>query len=241
MRIAVISDIHGNIEALREVLADIEQAGADSVVCLGDLIGYGPDPEEVVRLVRSRAIPSVLGNHELGIVQPEFLAWFNASARQSLEMTAGFISGASTAFLHTLPRMLVSHGGLFVHGCPPDSPMDYIFEMSARELYNAFNRTDQPVSFVGHTHLLGLVSLEDDKVKHTSLGEGIARLKEGVRYIVNVGAVGQPRDGNNNAKYVIWNTSEKIVEVRFVPYDIAATAEKILQLGLPRINASRLW
>lgn len=95
MKVAVISDIHGNLEAFTEVLADIDRAGADSIVCLGDLIGYGPNPEEVVRLLRSRSIPSVMGNHELVLASWDFLDWFNETARESLVLSQGLISAGT--------------------------------------------------------------------------------------------------------------------------------------------------
>ena len=92
MKVAVISDIHGNLEAFREVLADIDKIGADSTICLGDLIGYGPNPEEVVQLLRSRSIPSIMGNHELALARADFLDWFNETARESLVLSEKLIS-----------------------------------------------------------------------------------------------------------------------------------------------------
>ena len=241
MKIAVISDIHGNIEALREVLADIGQVGADSIVSLGDNIGYGPDPEEVSRSIRSNNIPSVMGNHELGIVRPEFQRWFNESARRSLLLTTELISDETREWLGGLPASLVFQGGLFVHGCPPDSITKYIFEETDADLELLFEKTAQRLCFVGHTHTLELIAFEDGLVVHSTPGRQKIRLGLQEKYILNAGSVGQPRDGNNNAKYVLWDTIENSIQVRFVPYDIAATAEKIISLGFPRINATRLW
>ena len=99
----------------------------------------------------------------------------------------------------------------------------------------------EKVCFVGHTHDLELFSFDGQKVKDTPLGKGPVTLKKDRQYIINIGSVGQPRDGNNNAKYVIWDTASRSLEVRFIPYDIAKTADKILELGLPEYNASRLW
>ena len=241
MRIAVISDIHGNLEAFRRVLEDIEEQDVRKVVCLGDNIGYGPEPDEVVRLVEERHIPCVMGNHELGLVKPEFLSWFNRSARRSLLMTKNMLTPDSVEYMRSLPPFLVMSGGLFVHGCPPDRMTTYLFELSDHELESLFTELDQSVVFVGHTHDLCAVSFDGHGVRHFGLGRGSMNLREGFRYIINVGSVGQPRDGNNNAKYVIWSKEPHAVEVRFVPYDIARTADKIIELGLPAINASRLW
>jgi predicted phosphodiesterase len=241
MKIAVISDIHGNLEAFLEVLADIRQARADSVVCLGDNVGYGPDPEGVTNLVRTHEIPCVMGNHELGIVLPDFLDWFNSYARQSLLLTMELLSESSISYIHTLPASLVHNRGLFVHGCPPDSITEYLVELSTAEFKSIFDRVGQRVCFVGHTHLLQLVSNDDGVIRHQTLCEGVVQLHENCKYIINVGAVGQPRDGDSNAKYVIWDSSENILAVRYVPYDIATTVNKILKLGFPKINADRLW
>jgi predicted phosphodiesterase len=241
MKVAVISDIHGNIEALREILADIERAGADTIVSLGDNIGYGPDPEEVSRLIRSDNIPSVMGNHELGIARPEFLKWFNESARRSLMLTAELISEETRKWLRGLPASLVFQGGLLVHGFPPDSITKYLFEASDPDLELIFAQMDQRVCFVGHTHTLELIAFEDGLIVHSSPGQEKIGLSRQGKYILNAGSVGQPRDGNNNAKYVLWDTEENSLEIRFVPYDIATTAEKIIRLGFPRINATRLW
>jgi predicted phosphodiesterase len=241
MKVAVISDIHGNIEAFREVLADIEQVGADSIISLGDNIGYGPDPEEVARLIRSKNIPSVMGNHELGIAQPEFLKWFNESARRSLLLTEELISPETRNCLGGLHASLVFQGGLFVHGCPPDSITEYLFEASDSDLEPLFEQMAQQVCFVGHTHTLELITFESELIVHSSPGRQKIRLGKAEKYIVNAGSVGQPRDGNNNAKYVLWDTAEDTIEIRFIPYDIASTAEKIIRLGFPQINATRLW
>lgn len=240
MKTAVISDIHGNLEAFREVLDDIGQNGADAVVSLGDNIGYGPDPEEVSQIIRNRNIPSVMGNHELGIARPEHLGWFNPLARKSLEITESLLSPATKEWLGRLEATFIFRDCLFVHGCPPNSITAYLFEASDSRLRTTMGKMEQPLCFVGHTHTLELISREGRKILRSELRKGKVELAEGGKYIVNVGSVGQPRDGERSAKYVIWNSSERTVETRFVPYDAAKTAGKIIALGFPRINATRL-
>ncbi|MGA2224680.1 MAG: metallophosphoesterase [Syntrophobacteraceae bacterium] len=242
MKVAVISDIHGNLEAFREVLADIDKIGADSIICLGDLIGYGPNPEEVVQLLRSRSIPSIMGNHELALARADFLDWFNETARESLVLSESLISAETRNWLRDLDATLVFEEALFVHGCPPDSITEYIFELDDEGLEEIFSKMDNQICFVGHTHTLEAILFADATVRHHSLREGIFTLDSQAKYIISVGSVGQPRDGyNNNAKYALWNTIQKSVEIRFVPYDISKTAEKIISLGFPGINATRLW
>lgn len=242
MKVAVISDIHGNLEALTEVLADIDRAGADSIICLGDIIGYGPDPEDVVRLLRSRSIPSVMGNHELAVAKADFLDWFNETARQSLVLSEGLISADTRDWLSGLDATLVFEEALFVHGCPPDSITEYIFELDDEALAIIFSKMEKQICFVGHTHTLEAISFADSTVRRHALKEGMFKLGCQAKYIVSVGSVGQPRDGcNNNAKYTLWNTRQRHLEIRFVPYEVSRTAEKIISLGFPRINAARLW
>ncbi|MFP5211865.1 MAG: metallophosphoesterase family protein [Acidobacteriota bacterium] len=240
MRLAVISDIHANLEALREVLRDIEAVGADRVVSLGDNIGYGPEPQAVVELMKELGIPSVMGNHELALVNPRYGARFNPSARLSLEITRGLLSEESLASLFALKHSMVSGECLCVHGFPPHSAVTYLFEVSDETLRKNLTTMKQDICFVGHTHELGLATVDGSHLDRKNLSQGPIRLKEGIRHLVNVGSVGQPRDGDNRAKYVLWNDESRILDVRFVPYDIERTARKIIELGFPSINATRL-
>lgn len=241
MKLTVISDIHGNIEAFKAVLADIEGLGLETPVCLGDNIGYGPDPDEVVGLLRSRNIPSLLGNHELGLVDQNTLSWFNPHARRSLLQTKQFLTPDSRAYLKTLPVNMTVNECLLVHGCPPESVNTYLFEPSPVQFAQIFDEMECNLCMVGHTHELMLISYTDGQLTRAPLRKGVQILAEDSKYIINVGSVGQPRDGNNNAKYVIWDSESRTLEVRFVPYNIRKTAEKIIALGLPRGNAERLW
>jgi predicted phosphodiesterase len=243
MRIAVLSDVHGNLEALREVLADIDRSRTDAVLCLGDNIGYGPEPEAVVESIRERGIPCVMGNHELGLVDETYLDWFNTSARLSLLLTQGLISSDTLAYMRRLQPSLSFQACLGVHGCPPESVTTYLFQVSDADLRMRFRNLEESICFVGHTHDLELIRFDGTEIMRASLCRGKIPLNQdpGQKYIVNVGSVGQPRDGNNNAKYVIWDTALGQLEVKFIPYDIAKTAKKILHLGFPEFNARRLW
>lgn len=241
MKLTVISDIHGNLEAFKAVLADIDRLGLETVVCLGDNIGYGPDPDQVVKLLRSRNIPSIMGNHELGLVDRNSLSWFNTPARRSLLQTKELLSAEALAYLKTLPVNMSVNDCLLVHGCPPGSIKTYLFQVSPVQLAKIFREMEFDLCMVGHTHELLLIVYTDGKVSSAPLSQGIQTLDAASKYIVNVGSVGQPRDGNNNAKYVIWDSEARTLEVRFVPYNVKKTAEKIIALGLPRSHADRLW
>jgi predicted phosphodiesterase len=238
---AVISDIHSNREAFLEVLSDIDRSRVESIVSLGDNIGYGPEPEEVLKLLRQHNIPSTMGNHELGIVDaPRYSSWFNPPTRLSLEITRRLISTPSFEFLKTLRSSTIHCECLCVHGCPPDSVTTYLFSLFGARLQQAFSKMEKDICFVGHTHELELISHDGKTALRSVLTKGVIRLERGLKYIINVGSVGQPRDGDNRAKYVIWDSEDRTLEVRFVTYDIEATIRKILDLGFPAVNAHRL-
>ena len=239
MRIAVFSDIHGNMDAFQKVLEDVDRSHADAVFSLGDNIGYGSEPEQVIQTLRRRGIPSVLGNHELAAQNPEFLGWFNPAARQSLVKTFAMLSGESLAFIQGLPRHISAHGCRFVHGFPPDSPTLYLFQVENRRKRKVLDELPERVFFVGHTHLLE-ISAYGGGVTAVNMRFGPNLLLPDLKYLINIGAVGQPRDGDLRAKYVIWDTAASLLDIRCVPYDAQAAAAKIRAAGLPESHARRL-
>ena len=240
MSIAIISDIHGNLDALQAVLADIDHLGVEEIFCLGDNIGYGPEPEEVVGLLRRRKIPSVIGNHELAAVEPKHLSWFNPSARRSLLQTIKMLSDEALQYAAGLPSFRVAAGARLVHGFPPDSPLIYLFQVAEPRMIRTFKKCEEPVCFVGHTHDLEIVSFDGSQLHLDRLAPGRRILDPDHKHIVNIGSVGQPRDGDKRAKYAIWSANDHALEIRCVDYDIEATAKKILAAGLPRSHAARL-
>jgi len=240
MRLAVLSDIHGNHEAFMRVLDDMDARQPDDVVCLGDCIGYGPEPEAVLNEVQRRKIETVMGNHEMAALDREHLNWFNPMARKSLVITLTMLSQASLAFIRTLPYSIVKYGQRFVHGFPPDSAQTYLFQKSAFRLKQAFDEMEEMHCFVGHTHDLELISFDGRQVTRQPLQNGVTSIVPNHRYIVNVGSVGQPRDGTNQAKYLIWDNDENTLDVRYVAYDIEATVAKIKAANMPEGHAKRL-
>ena len=241
MRIAVLSDIHGNLDAFREVLQDMGRFRVDQVICLGDMIGYGPEPEETIRLIQERAIPCVMGNHEMAVVKPQLQEWFNPQARESIQKTQTLLSAETLLYIHGLPSSRIIERFRFVHGCPPNSPFIYLYQLSESRLREIFRKSAEWIIFVGHTHNLKLISFDGHAIVQKPLRQGIVPLSADNSYIVNAGSVGQPRDGNNTAKYVIVDTLAHSLEVRFVPYDIAAVYRKIMDAGFPKSHAERLW
>jgi predicted phosphodiesterase len=239
MRIAVFSDVHGNMDAFQKVLEELDRLHPDTVFSLGDNIGYGAEPEQVIQTLRRRGIPSVLGNHELAAKDPEFLGWFNPAARQSLVKTFAMLSDDSMAYIQSLPRSISAHGCRFVHGFPPESPTRYLFQVENRRKREILGELPERIFFVGHTHLLE-ISACDDGVTRVDIRLGANTLHPDVKYLVNIGAVGQPRDGDLRAKYVIWDPVSGVLDIRCVSYDAPAAAAKIRAAGLPESHARRL-
>jgi predicted phosphodiesterase len=240
MRIAVISDIHSNMEAFTRVLEDAGRSFVDVIFCLGDVIGYGPEPDEAVRLIRERSIPTVMGNHELGVTEHDYMYRLNPVALKSLKINVGMLSEESLAFVTGLERFIVSCDARFVHGFPPDSPTTYMFEIPNTKMKGVFGKYNERICFTGHTHIPELVEFDGDFAVRTLLKKGVTYLDRSRRYIINAGSVGQPRDFNNSAKYVIWDNVGDFIELKQIAYDIDSVAKKIIRAGLPSINATRL-
>lgn len=240
MRLAIISDIHANLEAFEAVLADIDQQAPEAIVSLGDNIGYGPDPAAVLRLLARRGIPSVRGNHEWAVADPARERSFNFQAREALVRTRELLSPEFLAAIAILPTSLVRYGCRFVHGLPPNDTNTYLFEAGDTTLRRAFARTPERVSFVGHTHMLEAAALTGREVERYELSLGDNPLDPAMHHIVNVGAVGQPRDGDNRAKYGLYDDTAGLLTIRAIPYDIEAVVAKIIARGLPRRYADRL-
>ncbi len=241
MKIAVISDIHGNLEALEKVLQDAGRSGADKIICLGDCIGYGPDSNRVVEKIMAGNIPAVTGNHELVLHNRIHLNWFNSLARISLEKIIPTLSAEVKNFLRGLPHSLTVNDARFVHGCPLQSIKTYLFLASDYRIRRALDKMKEKICFVGHTHDLVLISYDGRNVLRSPLRAEQTPVEGGRSYIVNVGSVGQPRDGTNTAKYVIWDTERKRIVLRRIEYDIARVVEKIKAAGLPEVHGRRLW
>ncbi len=240
MRLAVIADIHGNLEAFKHVLKDIDRSAVDTIINLGDAIGYGPDPEAVVSLIGKRNIAGILGNHELAVIDKTLRQQFTPLAYKDLKHTMKFLSPGTVQHFNNLERCLVVNDCLCVHGCPPDSVTTYLHWLNESELESILKTLPLGLSFVGHTHRLESVTYNGQKITRMSLEEGLQSIEDNLKYIINVGSVGQPRDGNDKAKYVIWDDNQKTIEIRFVSYDVSVTMEKIMESGFGKKNALRL-
>lgn len=250
MRIAVFSDIHGNIAAFEAVLADMDALGVARAVSLGDNVGYGPDPCPVLALLRSRGIVSVLGNHEAALRDRRLRRQFNEQSREALDLTEGWMDCEGREAIAAMPAALVQEGCRFVHGMPPDSPFQYLFQFRGAKLQSVFRRFDEDICFVGHTHELEVLRCTTDGVvsfidlPRVAQGPGTAgeplELAPDCRYLVNVGSVGQPRDGDNRAKYVIWDAPRRTLTFRHVAYDVNGAVRRFTDAGVPARYVNRL-
>jgi diadenosine tetraphosphatase ApaH/serine/threonine PP2A family protein phosphatase len=238
--LAIMSDPHSNLEALTRVLEDVAAQGADEAYCLGDAVGYGPQPQETCDLLRARGVILLMGNHEQGMINIHYLRGFNQPAADALRRTREMLSEETFQWLVSRPKSLVVHDCRMVHGTPPDSITEYIWKHE-KTMNAVFARYAEPVCFVGHTHDLMRFTHQDGQSARSPLPFGETRLEPGMRHLVNVGAVGQPRDGDNRAKYVLYDTDARLVTVRAIPYDIGRTAELITAHGFHRAFADRLW
>jgi diadenosine tetraphosphatase ApaH/serine/threonine PP2A family protein phosphatase len=239
MRILVISDVHANYEALKCVLAD---AGAvDETWCLGDMVGYGPEPNLCVETIRDRPnLTCLLGNHDVALLGRMPMAAFNGDARRSLDLQARVLTADTTDFLRSLPENILTRGEVtLVHGSPRDPIWEYVLNTLAARLN--FDYFETPFCFVGHAHLQCLFQLDEERnrvsMEAPRPGEVVTMTP---RAIFNPGSVGQPRDRDPRAAYAIYDPIEHTWEPRRVEYDIAAVQARIRELGMPEKHAIRL-
>lgn len=244
---AVISDIHGNLEALEAVLDDIPE-GVERIYCLGDVIGYGANPNECCDIVREAEMPLITGNHDLAVTDLKTdLAWFNPVAAAAVEWTREHLSEKNAEFLLSRPRMMQSRDALFVHGSIRD-PDEYIINASSAQANLEILKTEYPnvpVCFFGHTHVKTVAPSPNGPVSDARALD----LSNNGPYLVNPGSVGQPRDGDTFASYVLaegvnGDPDEDLpvsrIVYRFIEYDIAKAQQKIRDAGLPGMLADRL-
>lgn len=237
MRTLVISDIHSNADALKAVIAD---AGAfDRVWCLGDVVGYGPDPNECIQILKDLpGLVCILGNHDAAVMGFIDLEAFNHEASAAVRIQERILTQESRAFLELLEVTRVEDGIMLAHGSPRNPIWEYI--MNARTAKENFQAFDTQVCLIGHSHIP--VIFVDGKLKHPDilLPSSGDMWRSEKRFLLNPGSVGQPRDRDPRAAYVIWDDEEEIWSYHRAAYDFKPVQERILQLGIPSRHAYRL-
>jgi predicted phosphodiesterase len=242
MKYLILSDIHANQEAMTAVLSFVRRKPWDKTVLLGDIVGYCANPNQAVDMVRKlRPVVGVRGNHDkvaAGLEQGEL---FNRMALEAALWTRRKLTRRNLEWLKKLPQGPMTVDGAFAicHGTPVDEDA-YIF--GEIEALNVFRHTAFPVTFFGHSHFPVIFALSPDAITTilTVAPSFRFKLKEGVRYLVNPGSVGQPRDGNPYTSFAFYDSDTRVVTIHRIPYAVKDAQKKILRAGLPRPLADRL-
>lgn len=240
MRYAIISDIHSNIEALEAVLTKISGLRVDEILCLGDIVGYGANPNECIDIVRKTGISCIMGNHDVkasGLEEPDN---FTPLAREAVLWTREHLTEESKEFLKGLPREMIVDGFVTFHGSIHDTDRYIIDEEDTKDNFSLLEELpdDIKTGFYGHTHAKVVFSLQRGRISLEPEDE--LKVSPWKRYLINPGSVGQPRDRDPDASFLVYDIfNEKITFYR-VSYDIATCQEKIIKAGLPVDLATRL-
>jgi diadenosine tetraphosphatase ApaH/serine/threonine PP2A family protein phosphatase len=243
MRLGIFSDVHANLEALQAVLKAYAGADIDRYVCLGDIVGYGADPNACCRLVRELAEVVILGNHDAaccGLITPD---GFNPAARVAVERHRQWLDAAHLSWLRQLPYRVDAHEMLFCHGSPVEpTAFVYILDEADVEVIVRQLPLRPPLIFVGHTHRgTTFIARETPLLRIWEDPRDALTARPENTYVFNVGSVGQPRDGDWRASYAIFDTETRSFERKRVEYDVDAASDKIARLGLPLSLGERLY
>lgn len=230
MRYAVISDIHSNLEALLAVLRDIQTKHVDEIICLGDVIGYGANPDEVAEVVRNEVKYTIRGNHDDALHDNMTYLTVNTFARTAIDYSRGVLSPESSEWLKGLPLTQKIGDLLLVHSSPSD-PHDWKYVLSEADARVELASFEERICLIGHTHVPVVFKR---KIRESSEGT------HGVRELINVGSVGQPRDGDRRASYGIVDTSDYTYRNFRIEYDCRLAGNKIVAAGLPSFLGERL-
>ncbi len=239
MRYAIMADIHANLAAFNAVLDDMEQrGGVEEIWCLGDIVGYGPDPHECIERLQRYNHVCVAGNHDWAAIGKISTAEFNPDAALACQWTTQQLSQADIQYLESLPLTVDKDIFTLVHGSPREPIWEYVISTGiARENFSFFQ---SPYCLLGHSHVPLVFKEEDGSCTFSRLVVNIGLALGESRLIINPGGVGQPRDGDPHASYAIYDSDTRIVRLYRIPYDIAATQDKMMAKGLPVRLAVRL-
>lgn len=236
MKHAIISDIHSNLEALESVFQEIDKLGVDSTICLGDIVGYGGNPNECVEMIRERKIESIMGNHDIVACGKKEPFDFNPIAKEAALWTRATLTAENREFLRNLPEMREIDDFLIVHGAISDSDLYILSAYDAFSEFKLMKRSN--ICFFGHTHV---------RMYYVFLGGDVCcpsdfefKIKPKAKYLVNPGSVGQPRDRDPRSSFLIYDSEESVVRFIRQEYDTESAKKKIIESGLDRRLADRL-
>ena len=237
----IFGDIHSNFSALSSVLAEMENSGVGGYVCTGDVVGYASEPAECIDALRASNCQVVAGNHDYGVVGKIDIGNFNSDAYDAVLWTMDFLSVEDKEFLSSLPLVLKNDDFTLVHGTL-HNPDLFNYMVTYPEALKTFKILDTDVCFLGHTHMPAAILYKGGDIFLADLKEEESiDLAAWEKVIINTGSVGQPRDNNIDASYVIYDSGKSLVTFKRTNYNINDTVEKIYAAGLPRRNGERLF
>lgn len=237
MKYAVISDIHGNLEALNAVIDHSRERQVEQYLCLGDIVGYGANPRECIKKVRSLNAECVIGNHDHAIAGLSDLAYFNSHAKTAALWTAEMLEEDDLEFLRSLPYVRKVSDDITIVHSTLESPEMWNYLFNDVDAERNIKKLDTLLCFIGHSHMPGIFQ---EQYNSRALFDFLNRITITCKTIVNVGSVGQPRDNDARASYVIYDSDEKVVYFERVEYNIKNAQKKIMKAELPKILAMRL-
>lgn len=237
LKTAIFSDIHANYKALEAILEDAKSQGVQNFACLGDIVGYGPNPSDCVAKIQEIGCVCVKGNHDEDVSNNRILSNLSDHARTSLEWTRGCLSDAQKEWLSKLPMQRRLGRNMLVHASL-NEPTRWEYIRNKFDAAPLINAQPTPMCFIGHTHKPACYESANGSI--STIKDSQLFLHSDNKYLVNVGSVGQSRDGNPKASYVIFNRSDRSLTFRRVEYDVLAVAEEIQSVGLSESLAKRL-
>ena len=237
MRYVIVSDIHGNLEALQAVVMECQKLQIQTFLCIGDVVGYGASPKECINLLGKIKAKVVAGNHDWAVSGRLDASYFTEDGKAAVEWTRSQISFETIQALSNLPLVYKNQDLILVHATL-HSPERFIYMEDYEKAQATFELMDKSICFVGHTHVPQIYVQQNGKIYLLPQQEIEVNLEN--KYIINVGSVGQPRDENPMASFCIYDTNAQLVEIRRVQYNIKEAQRKIKEAGLPLTLASRL-
>jgi putative phosphoesterase len=238
MRYGIFSDIHSNLEALQAVIKAYENEGIDKYICIGDIVGYGANPNECLEITRNLTQFIVAGNHDRAAVNMFSREFFNEDAKETILWTSKQLSVDSQNFLQNLKLVYELDNFVIVHGSL-NHPQDFNYLLNVNDCHLTFKLMQCNVCFIGHTHVP--VVYIKDKLGNTHYEDtSLLKIEPDNKYIINIGSVGQPRDSIPKAAYCIWDTQKQEVEIKRCLYDVFMARQKIIDKGLPEFLGNRL-
>lgn len=238
MKIIVYSDVHSNLEALLAVEEAIKKEGEVKKIFIGDVVGYGANPNECVEKVGEFSDYALAGNHDHAVLELTDISSFNPYAKAAIAWTKNAVTPSSRKYLENMKLKKLSDDSCFVHATPyQPEKWNYILTLQSARIN--FDYFDSPICFIGHSHVP--IIIKQSSNGECSIHNGLnLKIEKDSKYIVNIGSVGQPRDGNPQASFAVYDPEEKTVQIKRVSYDIATAQQKIIDAGIPQYLADRL-